>query len=92
MTMKRVHGWVRGRVQGVCFRYYTRRSAQALGVTGWVRNLGDGRVEFLVEGERPAVDALVDWCRNGPDSAHVVEVETRLEAYTGEFDGFAITG
>lgn len=92
MTVKRVHGWVRGRVQGVCFRYYTRRTAQALGLGGWVRNLGDGRVEFVAEGEAPAVDALVDWARSGPDSAHVVELETRLESPTGEFEGFAVTG
>ena len=66
---------VRGRVQGVGFRWHARRRAQQLGVTGWVRNTSSGSVEAHVEGERKSVELLLDWLAVGPPSARVSELE-----------------
>ena len=66
MSEKRVRVIVRGYVQGVGFRANCARRADALGVTGWVRNQWDGSVEALFEGDAAAVDRLVDWCRARP--------------------------
>lgn len=65
---------VLGTVQGVFFRDSTRREALRLGVTGWVRNCADGTVEAHFEGRPDAVDALVQWCREGPRHAEVRDV------------------
>jgi acylphosphatase len=74
----------------VYFRDYTRRKAHTLGLTGWVRNLWDGRVEAVFEGEARAVQQAVDWCDVGSPYAQVESVEVSYEAPTGEFDGFHI--
>ena len=80
---------VNGRVQGVGFRYALRDEARGLGVTGWVRNCADGSVEALLQGETPAVEALVRWARRGPRAARVetlaeTEPEPQFDrAYTG---------
>jgi acylphosphatase len=66
---------VRGRVQGVGFRYAMLEVAQAAGVTGWVRNRRDDAVEALVQGDGTAVDAVVAWCRRGPPAARVTDVD-----------------
>ncbi len=87
---KRVHIIVFGLVQGVAFRHHTRKTAQRLGISGWVRNLADGSVEACFEGEAPVVDAAVDWCKNGPDSARVDRLELKEEPFSGEFEGFRI--
>jgi acylphosphatase len=80
VTAQRVHAVVRGRVQGVWFRDACRREAVQHGVSGWVRNRGDGAVELEAEGERDAVDALLRWCHVGPRHALVTGVEvTDLE-------------
>ena len=78
---------VRGKVQGVGFRYYANAEAARLGVAGFVRNLSDGSVEVEVEGERDAVASLVDWARTGPPSASVesAEVTEREPAGTPVF-------
>ena len=86
----RVHIFVEGRVQGVCFRDFTREHARALGVSGWVRNLFDGRVEALLEGEEDAVENLVDRIREGPAYARVTNVKFKRETYQGEFEDFRI--
>jgi acylphosphatase len=65
---------VSGRVQGVSFRDWTVRTAKRLGLVGWVRNLSDGRVEILAEGEEEAIGALVDACKEGPPLARVEQV------------------
>lgn len=75
---------VGGRVQGVWFRDSCRREARALGVTGWVRNRADGRVEAVLEGPADAVERMVGWCRKGPPRARVETIEVRAEAPTGE--------
>ncbi len=69
-----VHLVIRGRVQGVGFRYATATAARRLGVAGWVRNLPDGAVEVVAAGAPDAVRALVDWCHHGPPSARVTQV------------------
>jgi acylphosphatase len=75
---------VDGRVQGVFFRDTCRREAAAARVDGWVRNLPDGRVEAVFEGEPAAVQQLVDWCRVGPPHARVTGVEVHVEEPQGE--------
>ena len=65
----------RGRVQGVWFRESMRREAEALGVTGWVRNCADGSVEAVVQGSADAVGALLEWARHGPEAAEVAGLE-----------------
>jgi len=82
--------YVSGRVQGVFFRYETKSLADELGVKGWVRNLPDGRVEAVFEGEETLVRRMIDFCRKGPPGARVTGVEIEWEEYKGEFKGFAI--
>jgi acylphosphatase len=89
---KRVRLRIEGVVQGVFFRAGTRREAVSLGVRGFVRNLDDGAVEAVAEGEASAVDRLVEWCRRGPEGALVTDVHVTTEAFTGEFADFRVTG
>ncbi|VVB86946.1 Acylphosphatase [uncultured archaeon] len=86
----RVHVFVSGKVQGVSYRSGTKDNAQEMGLTGWVRNLEDGRVEAVFEGTKERVEKMVKWCRKGPDYAVVKDMEIRFEEYTGEFKKFAI--
>jgi acylphosphatase len=86
----RAHAIVRGRVQGVFFRMETKRAADRFGVGGWVRNLKDGTVEAVFEGDQNRVEAALDWCRQGPSHAAVADVDVTFHDYTGEFDGFRI--
>lgn len=81
---------VKGIVQGVNFRYYTQREAKKYSVTGWVRNLPDGSVAALLEGEEEDVEAMIQWCRHGPPSAHVTELIVQPEEYRGEFQSFSV--
>lgn len=85
----RVHVFVDGRVQGVWFRDSTWRQATRLGVSGWVRNLPDGRVEAVYEGSRDAVEALLTWTRLGPERALVTAVAIHDETPKGE-RGFSV--
>ncbi|WP_345751554.1 acylphosphatase [Microbacterium rhizophilus] len=87
--MKHVHVMVRGRVQGVGYRFQTRTQARRLGVTGWVRNRRDGSVEAVAEGEPDAVDALLAWMAEGPPGARVEAVDAAPAEPTGA-DGFEI--
>ncbi|HSM00919.1 MAG TPA: acylphosphatase [Acidimicrobiia bacterium] len=87
--MKAVRVVVRGRVQGVGFRWSSRRAAERIGVAGWVRNRLDGAVEAHVEGPEDRVDSMLSWFEKGPDAAWVSTVE--FEAATVEgLEGFAI--
>ena len=86
----RAHVQISGWVQGVLFRASTRDQARRLGVTGWVRNLYDGSVEGLFEGDEDAVSQLVTWCHHGPPGAHVRDVEVEWGEYSGKFDTFSI--
>ena len=89
--MKRMHVIISGRVQGVFFRAYTRETAMTLSLTGWVRNLYDGRVETVFEGKDKDVQAMLEWCKKGPPHAVVKHVDAAEEPYTGEFRDFRIT-
>ena len=85
-----MHCFVSGHVQGVAFRYYTRQQAQHLNVSGWARNLIDGRVEVLAYGEARAVESLCVWLHQGPPLAHVTEVKCQ-KIDNPEFpEGFSI--
>jgi len=86
----RAHIFISGKVQGVFFRATTRDKANELGVKGWVRNLRDGRVEAVFEGDEDAVKKLIEWCHVGPPSARVEKVEVKYGDYRGEFDTFFI--
>lgn len=81
-----VHGWV----QGVFFRYHTKEVADEHGVKGWVRNLPDGRVEAVLEGDREQVEKVLEFCRRGPPGAEVDDVEVKWENYSGEFSKFEV--
>lgn len=81
---KRVHVLVSGRVQGVFFRFECAERARARGLGGFVRNLPDGRVEAVFEGDPEAVDFMVDWCRRGPRLARVEDVQVSEEPPVGE--------
>jgi acylphosphatase len=86
---KRAHVVARGRVQGVAFRAELRGRARSLGLAGWARNNHDGSVEAAFEGAADRVASLVDWCRHGPASARVDELELRWEEPCGD-RGFEI--
>jgi acylphosphatase len=87
----RAHVIVIGIVQGVFFRVETKRAADRIGVTGWVRNRPEGTVEAVFEGEREKVEAAINWCRKGPPSGRVDELQLTWEPFQGEFSGFDIT-
>ena len=89
--LTRAHVYIAGRVQGVGFRWNTQAMAQRLGVTGWVRNLWDGRVEAVFEGKEDAVSQAVSWCHRGERPARVDDIEINYQNYTGEFRSFRIT-
>lgn len=88
--LARAHLWISGRVQGVFYRAHTRDEARKRGLTGWVRNLPDGRVAAVVEGDRRQIESLIAWCRQGPPYAYVEEVRVDWHPYQGEFDDFRI--
>ena len=85
----RAHVFVSGRVQGVFFRAYTEEEARAAGVAGWVRNMRDGRVEAVFEGDRSAVEVMIHWCHRGSPSAVVSGVEVAWEDPQGD-RGFTV--
>ncbi len=86
----RLHAFVHGRVQGVWFRDFTRRHAAALGMSGWVRNLPDGRVELEAEGPRPALDELLRHVHAGQPRARVEAVAVEWLPPTGDHGGFIV--
>ncbi len=89
--MRRVHLFVAGRVQGVFFRAGCAEQARVLGVSGWIRNAPDGRVEAVFEGPESGVESMVRWCRQGTPHAHVESVDLREEPPVGE-SGFRVSG
>ena len=90
MRKVRAHLAIKGRVQGVFFRAHTQEEARRRGITGWVRNLSDGGVEVVCEGEEQAVYLMIEWCRGGPPHAEVAAVAVENEQYSGEFSDFTV--
>ena len=86
----RAHIYISGRVQGVFFRSETRYEAKKRRVKGWVRNLPDGRLEAVFEGEEESVKELVEFCKRGPSGARVTGIDVNWENYTGESKDFEI--
>ena len=85
-----VHAHFTGIVQGVFFRANTQRQARKLGLLGWVRNLPDGRVEAWVEGDRPAIGSLIEFCQTGIPAARVDKVDMKETEATGDYPTFEI--
>lgn len=90
MSRTRAHVIISGFVQGVFFRANTIVTAHQFGVTGWVKNRYDGKVEAVFEGEKQAVEKTVEWCRRGPEGALVQNVDVQWQEYKGEFDSFEL--
>ena len=86
----RLHLWISGRVQGVFFRGAAADEARTLAITGWARNLVDGRVEIVAEGRRRALNALMAWAHDGPPAARVTQVEVEWGEFRGEFSDFRV--
>ena len=87
---KRIEATVRGRVQGVAFRYYTNNQARQLHLTGWVANRPDGTVRVVAEGPEPALRRLATWLEVGPPAAWVENADIRWMMAADEFKGFEI--
>lgn len=85
------HIVVKGRVQGVFYRATTEETAAKMGLTGWVRNLGDGSVEIMAEGKRETLEKFIKWCWQGPPMARVTLVEVDWQPATGAFNNFETT-
>jgi acylphosphatase len=90
MEITRLHIVIEGIVQGVFYRASTIEESSKLGLTGWVKNCSDGRVEAVFEGEIDKIEQIIEWCKKGPPGAVVSNVETVLERATGEYDSFTI--
>ncbi|MCL4509640.1 MAG: acylphosphatase [Bacteroidetes bacterium] len=88
MSDARAHLFVSGIVQGVGYRYFASHKADVYALKGFVKNLIDGRVEVVVEGEIGLIDDFVKELRRGPMSAHVTDIRIEWEKPTFEFDGF----
>jgi acylphosphatase len=91
VEQERLHGVIKGDVQGVGFRYYLIRRAQALGLTGWGANRDDGVVEFVAEGTRRDLEQLERAAHEGPRQARVTAVEVNWSEATGDLNRFDIT-
>ncbi len=90
MAKRRAHLIISGRVQGVCYRAFTKDVAVSRGLTGWVKNLPDGRVEAVLEGESDSIERAVAECYKGPPASHVTDIAIEWEEFKGEFSGFDI--
>jgi acylphosphatase len=86
----RAHLLIKGRVQGVGFRWFVSDIATSFGLTGWTKNLPDGRVEAIFEGERSAVEAAIARCAEGPRSAIVSGIEVNWDEHPEDLSGFGI--
>jgi len=90
MKKVRAHILVSGLVQGVFFRFFTVKKAKEFGVFGWVKNLPDGKIEAIFEGEKEKVQNLVEWMKRGPPNARVDGVKIEWQKFEGKFDNFEI--
>ncbi len=90
METARLRIVIEGIVQGVFFRANTIEESSKLGLTGWVKNRADGRVEAVFEGDVDGIEQIVEWCKKGPPAAVVRNIETTWEQATGDYDSFTI--
>jgi acylphosphatase len=90
MAIKQAHVWIAGRVQGVLFRHHTQEEAIRRRLKGWVRNLYDGRVEAVFQGEEGDLGGMVQWCHRGPPAAWVQDVELVWEEPDPNMTGFRV--
>jgi acylphosphatase len=90
MGIKQKHCLISGRVQGVSYRYSAQQQAHKLGVTGWVRNLADGRVELLIQGETEQMENMLNWANQGPRFAEVTSIEVTEQSADLIFTDFEI--
>lgn len=90
LYMKRVHIIVHGYVQGVFFRYTTKRVALGLDLKGYARNMADGTMEVVAEGPEDKLNELIEFCKKGPEGAEVSNVDVKFEKASNEFDGFGV--
>ena len=90
MSAQRLHAFVSGRVQGVGFRWFVIQEAQERNLTGWCRNLYNGKVEVLAEGELESLNDLLRLLRQGPGGSRVSDVEVEWSPAKGEFRRFSV--
>ena len=90
MATEQWHLWISGRVQGVFYRGSAQKQALKLGLTGWARNLADGRVEILAQGSPENLQTFFDWCHKGPPAARVTGVEREVETASDDFTEFGV--
>ncbi len=88
--MKRVHIIISGYVQGVCFRYFTKIKSRKLGLKGFVRNVPNGDVEVVAEGNEKEINELIEFCRKGPALSGVANLKIEYEDFKGEFNDFSV--
>lgn len=90
--MKKIRANVQvfGRVQGVCYRHLILQTAAELGITGWVRNIHNGSVEAVFEGEESVVEKMIELCKKGPTMARVSRIDVDRQPFLGSFDTFKI--
>lgn len=89
-NLKRVHVLIYGEVQGVFFRAFVKKTADSLGIFGWVKNKLNGSVEAVAEASKEKLDKFLETCSKGPQTSEVVEIRRSWEKPTGEFNGFDI--
>ena len=87
---KRAHLLISGNVQGVFYRSFVKSQGKLYGVSGWVRNTADGRVEVVLEGEDYKIEDMIDACRKGPPSAQIGNVDVEWQKFRGTEEGFEI--
>lgn len=89
MERARAHLLISGRVQGVFYRSFTEDVAHSLGLKGWVKNCGDGKVEAVFEGKKEDIEKAISLCYKGPPAARVSNIDVRWKDFKGEFDTFS---
>ncbi len=90
MVKLQVQVIISGRVQGVWFRANTKQKAEQLGINGWVKNIADGKVAALFEGDEKHVQEMIEWCHHGPPLAKVENIEVKKQSPTNGFEGFSV--
>ncbi len=90
MEKVKAHLHIDGRVQGVFYRGFVQELAERLGLKGWVRNLRDGRVEAVFEGDKEVVEKAIRQCHVGPPASRVTNIEVQWETHTGDEEEFSV--